>query len=175
MKALEKDRNRRYETANGLARDVERFLADEVVEATIRNALGTVYFYLGQFVLAADQYRKAIEIRTKELGLRHPDALQSRFDFASAILPLPGRMQESIEMEELTLKLRREVLGEEHPDTLLRIGNLASAYVNPANQADKAEQLLRQLLPISRYTNGELHDGTTSKTLALSTSVMIET
>ncbi len=33
MKALEKDRTRRYETANGLARDIERYLADEVVEA----------------------------------------------------------------------------------------------------------------------------------------------
>jgi eukaryotic-like serine/threonine-protein kinase len=33
MKALEKERSRRYETANGLARDLERYLADEVVEA----------------------------------------------------------------------------------------------------------------------------------------------
>jgi serine/threonine protein kinase len=33
MKCLEKDRSRRYDTANGLARDVERYLADEVVEA----------------------------------------------------------------------------------------------------------------------------------------------
>ncbi len=33
MKAMEKDRNRRYETANGFARDVQRFLADEPVEA----------------------------------------------------------------------------------------------------------------------------------------------
>jgi serine/threonine protein kinase/WD40 repeat protein/Flp pilus assembly protein TadD len=33
MKALEKDRTRRYETANGLARDVQRYLADETVEA----------------------------------------------------------------------------------------------------------------------------------------------
>ncbi len=33
MKALEKDRNRRYETANGFARDVQRYLADEPVEA----------------------------------------------------------------------------------------------------------------------------------------------
>ena len=33
MKALEKDRSRRYETANALARDVQRYLADEVVEA----------------------------------------------------------------------------------------------------------------------------------------------
>ncbi|MCI0459730.1 MAG: WD40 repeat domain-containing serine/threonine-protein kinase, partial [Gemmataceae bacterium] len=33
MKCLEKDRSRRYETASGLARDVERYLHDEPVEA----------------------------------------------------------------------------------------------------------------------------------------------
>ncbi|MCE3017839.1 MAG: hypothetical protein LW870_18430 [Pirellula sp.] len=33
MKALEKERSRRYETANGLARDIERFLNEEAVEA----------------------------------------------------------------------------------------------------------------------------------------------
>jgi WD40 repeat protein/serine/threonine protein kinase len=33
MKCLEKDRNRRYETANGLAGDIERYLADEPVLA----------------------------------------------------------------------------------------------------------------------------------------------
>jgi eukaryotic-like serine/threonine-protein kinase len=33
MKALEKDRNRRYETANGLAKDVQRYLDDEPVLA----------------------------------------------------------------------------------------------------------------------------------------------
>ena len=33
MKALEKDRNRRYETADGLARDIQRYLSDQPVEA----------------------------------------------------------------------------------------------------------------------------------------------
>src|SRR5439155_2030255 len=33
MKALEKDRSRRYETANGFAMDVQRYLADEAVQA----------------------------------------------------------------------------------------------------------------------------------------------
>jgi serine/threonine protein kinase len=33
MKSLEKERSRRYETANGLARDIERFLNEEAVEA----------------------------------------------------------------------------------------------------------------------------------------------
>src|SRR5262249_27567514 len=33
VKALEKDRNRRYEPANGFAMDVQRYLADEPVQA----------------------------------------------------------------------------------------------------------------------------------------------
>jgi len=33
MKALEKERSRRYQTADGLAQDLQRYLADEVVEA----------------------------------------------------------------------------------------------------------------------------------------------
>jgi serine/threonine protein kinase/WD40 repeat protein len=43
MRALEKDRSRRYETAGALARDVERYLGDEPVEAgppTVRYRLG---------------------------------------------------------------------------------------------------------------------------------------
>ena len=33
MKCLEKRRDRRYDTVNGLARDIQRYLADEPVEA----------------------------------------------------------------------------------------------------------------------------------------------
>src|SRR5579871_6716093 len=39
MKALEKDRCRRYETANGFARDIQRYLADEPVEACPPSAV----------------------------------------------------------------------------------------------------------------------------------------
>jgi eukaryotic-like serine/threonine-protein kinase len=38
MKCLEKQRERRYETANGLARDLQRYLADEAVEARPASA-----------------------------------------------------------------------------------------------------------------------------------------
>ena len=39
MKALDKERNRRYETANGFAADIERFLSDEPVEACPPSSL----------------------------------------------------------------------------------------------------------------------------------------
>jgi serine/threonine protein kinase len=43
MKALEKDRNRRYETANELALDVERFLNNELVQACPPSTWYRVY------------------------------------------------------------------------------------------------------------------------------------
>jgi serine/threonine protein kinase/WD40 repeat protein len=46
MKALEKDRNRRYETANRLAMDVQRYLADEPVQACPPSAA----YRFGKFV-----------------------------------------------------------------------------------------------------------------------------
>jgi serine/threonine protein kinase len=39
MKCLEKDRTRRYETASGLARDIQRYLRDEPVEASPPSTL----------------------------------------------------------------------------------------------------------------------------------------
>jgi tetratricopeptide (TPR) repeat protein len=67
MKCLEKERSRRYETANGLARDVQRYLADEVVEARppsasyrlrklarrYRGTLATVAGFAGLLVVGA--------------------------------------------------------------------------------------------------------------------------
>jgi tetratricopeptide (TPR) repeat protein len=56
MKALEKDRNRRYETANGFAADVQRYLADEPVLACPPSAWYRLRKFLRRYkgpVLAA--------------------------------------------------------------------------------------------------------------------------
>src|SRR5438128_12233163 len=57
MKALEKDRTRRYETASGLARDIQRFLSDEPVEACPPSAA----YWLRKF---ARKHRTAIGTAT---------------------------------------------------------------------------------------------------------------
>src|SRR5262249_31999567 len=48
MKCLEKQRERRYETANALARDIQRYLADEVVEARPPSARYRLRKYVGR-------------------------------------------------------------------------------------------------------------------------------
>jgi WD40 repeat protein/serine/threonine protein kinase len=57
MKCLEKDRSRRYDTASGLARDLERHLADEPVEACPPSAR----YRLSKF---ARKYKKALVTAT---------------------------------------------------------------------------------------------------------------
>src|SRR5262249_43405947 len=46
MKCLEKDRNRRYDTASALARDIERYLHDEPVQASPPSTLYRVRKYV---------------------------------------------------------------------------------------------------------------------------------
>src|SRR5262249_43563448 len=53
MKCLDKDRSRRYDTARGLARDVERYLADEPVEACPPSARCRLHKF-------ARKYRKVL-------------------------------------------------------------------------------------------------------------------
>jgi eukaryotic-like serine/threonine-protein kinase len=57
MKCLEKDRTRRYETASGLARDLQRYLDDEPVEACPPSTA----YRLRKF---ARKYRRALRVAT---------------------------------------------------------------------------------------------------------------
>jgi len=52
MKALDKDRTRRYETVNGMARDLERYLAGEAVEAAPPSAAYRMRKFVRRHVVA---------------------------------------------------------------------------------------------------------------------------
>ena len=77
MKSLEKDRNRRYETANGFAQDVQRYLADEPVQACPPSAR-----YRLQEVRAAEQGAGAGRV----VGGADPDGGHRRHDLGVAAL-----------------------------------------------------------------------------------------
>jgi serine/threonine protein kinase/tetratricopeptide (TPR) repeat protein len=98
MKALEKDRGRRYETANSFARDVQRYLADEPVEACPpspayrlrkfarknRKALATACAFVLMLVAAAVASTwQAMRATRAETKARQAQALaEERFDLA---------------------------------------------------------------------------------------------
>jgi tetratricopeptide (TPR) repeat protein/serine/threonine protein kinase len=91
LKALEKERTRRYETANGLARDVQRYLADEFVEARppspgyrlrkfvrrnrLRLVLGAALAVLALGAISAAWWRNELARTVRERDARNGEAV----------------------------------------------------------------------------------------------------
>jgi tetratricopeptide (TPR) repeat protein len=117
MKALDKDRNRRYETANGFAMDVQRYLADEPVLACPPSAAyrfrkfarrnktglavaGLILFFIallgggGGWVLRDRAAREAaIQVEVNQ-ALKEAEQLQQRSRWTEALAA--GRRAEAI-------------------------------------------------------------------------------
>ncbi len=118
-----------------------------LVEASIRNTLGTTYLYLGDYSQAIRQYERALALRVAELGPDHPDTLTSRNNLAVAYAGAGG-IDDAVRLHEQTLKQREATLGPEHPDTLTSRHNLAAAYESAGRTVDAIplfEQTLKQL------------------------------
>ncbi len=104
MKCLEKDRNRRYETANGLARDVQYFLAGGTVEAcppTLGYRLRKLY----------RRNRAAVWVGALVLGLTYAGASGIYFAYQRAVhaeARLAKQRDAALVSEERSLAATRE-------------------------------------------------------------------
>src|SRR5579875_3625265 len=127
--------------------EIAKAFADRpLVEASVRDTLGTTYYYLGELLHAIKQYEQALALRESKLGFDHPDTLTSRNNLAAAYWS-SGRIAEAIRLHEQNLKLYEAKLGPDHPNTLTSRNNLASAYLSAGRTADAIrlhEQTLRQ-------------------------------
>jgi tetratricopeptide (TPR) repeat protein len=103
------------------------FRDQPLVEADVRDTLGTTYHHLREAPLAIRQHERAVELRRTNLGPDHPHTLTSRNNLAVAY-QAAGRTADAITLHEGTLRLRESTLGLDHPDTLQSRNNLAAAY-----------------------------------------------
>jgi serine/threonine protein kinase/tetratricopeptide (TPR) repeat protein len=119
MKCLEKQRDRRYETANGLARDIQRYLADEPVEArppSVRYRLGKVLRRHKGPVLAASLLLLALVggIIGTTWGLLNAEAAQGRAEqSASLALEQQGRAEAREQQAIDAVKRFRDAVADE--------------------------------------------------------------
>jgi WD40 repeat protein/serine/threonine protein kinase len=120
MKALEKDRNRRYETSTALAADVQRYLADEPVQACPPSS---VY-------------------RLRKFARRHTTALAMASVVAAAVLLVAGAFVAS------TVSIWR-ALERERDTAYFRSIALADRDL-AANHGARAQELLEQCRPDRR-------------------------
>jgi WD40 repeat protein/serine/threonine protein kinase len=138
MKCLEKDRTRRYETANALARDVQRYLADEPVEACPPS----VGYKLRKI---ARKYKKALVTGAAFLTLLILGAVISTWQAVEATLAKTEATQQRDDARDANSKLR--LAQEELQSTLYAIHMNSTQAAWETNNIGRARELLGLTCP----------------------------
>ena len=136
------------------------FKEQPIVEAEVRDTLGSTYFYAGDAPLAIRQHERAFLLRQTRLGPDHPDTLTSRNNLGAAYLDA-GRTDDAIKMHEANLMRLESKLGPDHPDTLSSRNNLAEAY-RAAGRTDDAIKMHEATLKQRESKLGADHADTLS-------------
>jgi tetratricopeptide (TPR) repeat protein len=164
MKALEKDRNRRYETANGLAHDIERHLHDEPVLACPPSAwyrlhkfarrnkarlavAGLVIFFVvligggSSWVIRDRAARRAVTEQNVRQALDEAERLQAEGKWLGA-LEAVKRAEGIVASSNSSLQLQEQV--REHRQDLEMIGRLEDIRLqSTANKGGHFDRGLR--------------------------------
>jgi serine/threonine protein kinase len=180
MKALEKDRTRRYETANGLATDVKRHLDHEPVVArppsqvyrlqklVQRNKLAFVASTaLAVFVIVGfsaltwmmhkerEAHERALAAEKVQDRLRLEVELRQLKDQATDLV-LQDRLSEAETMFHKALIITKKLSGNEHPDVASSLEALADVLTHEKKSAE-AEASYREALAIQRKQSRQEH------------------
>jgi eukaryotic-like serine/threonine-protein kinase len=130
-----------------------KFDKQPLVEASIRETMGSAYDDLGLYAEAQQQMERSLELRREELGADHPDTLRMMNDLGT-LHSAQGKFAEAEPILAQALKAERRVLGAEHPETLNTMNNLGLLYQYQGKYA-QAEPLLSQTFEIRRRVIGE--------------------
>jgi tetratricopeptide (TPR) repeat protein len=129
------------EALDAAAREVARTFADRpLVEAEVREVLGSAYLDLGETGPAVAQYERALALREAMLGPDHPDAVTCRNELARAER-LAGRTAEAAR------------LYERNPDTFSHAEALAlrgTVLLSEKKAAEAAGKLRESLAVLQR-------------------------
>jgi len=158
LKCLSKERERRYQSAGELARDVARYLAGEPIEAKRDSALYMLKkslrrYRLAGVVLAAFAALVATSLivttRLYQSAERRFAEARNASECLEMILRERGNLDRAIYHFERRLERAREEHGESHPEVATRM-HLLGATCNAAGYEPEAEEYFRRALAIRR-------------------------
>ncbi|MBC8105710.1 MAG: tetratricopeptide repeat protein, partial [Anaerolineae bacterium] len=129
----------------------EKFAAQPLVEAAVRNTLAVTYYELGRNDDAVAHARAALEIRRKLLGNEHEDTLVS-VNHLGLVLRANGNLNEAEPLWREAAGTGTRAFGPDDPRTVLWTFNLAHLVEDRGDLAD-AEKLYRRVLESWRRTN----------------------
>jgi non-specific serine/threonine protein kinase/serine/threonine-protein kinase len=154
------DPNLKVRTAldRAAARIGGRFADQPLVEASIRQTIGSTYVDLGLYVEAQPEIERAVRLRRRVLGDDHPATLES-LSWLARVLRGRGQYAAAEALLRKIVEVRRRVLGEAHRDTLASMSLLASVYRIEAKDV-QASALLAEVLELQRRVLGDEHPET---------------
>ncbi|MBC7856797.1 MAG: serine/threonine protein kinase, partial [Pirellulaceae bacterium] len=128
--------------------DAGKFKDQPLIEAAVRDTIGSTLGSLAQFDKAEPNLRRALDIRRRVLPLGHPNIADSLNNLAS-LLQEQDRLAEAEPFFREALDIYRKALPSGHPDIALGLNNVAS-LLQEQNKLAEAEPLLREALGINR-------------------------
>ena len=140
------------------ARIEGKFAAQPLVEASLRQTIGSSYKDLGLFPEAGQQMERALSLRQRVLGPEHPDTLTSMQELGD-VLAKQSKFVQADKLLTRVLETRRRIRGQYSPETLGVMNDLAIAVGGEGDYV-RSEQLLTGVLEIQRRVLGEQHPDT---------------
>jgi tetratricopeptide (TPR) repeat protein len=121
---------------------------NQIVEATVRNTLGTVYQSLGEYQTAEGMLREAVRLFASTDGPDAASTLTARRNLASAMIDRGEIDAGEAEIRD-TLARAEASLGPAAPETVGAMGDLARVH-EERGQIEEAERVLRDALEAAR-------------------------
>ena len=163
MKCLEKDRSRRYETANSLGRDLQRYLADEVVEARPPSAGYRLQKFVkrnqGQVVAASLVLLALVGgVVGTTIGLLEANAAAAKERTANAAAQAALTAAENAEAKERAAKIAAQESAEKEREAAAREKTAKEREATQRTAAEKARDRTRDVLDamVSEVTGDSL-------------------
>jgi tetratricopeptide (TPR) repeat protein len=124
-----------------------------LIEARLRETIGSTYVALGEYDAATTHLRRAASLHRNLLGNEDPRTLRSDYDLAR-LLFYKGRYDEAEQLYRDTLERCRRALGDRNELTLLTANGLGWLLYN-RGEPDQAEPIFRQTLAARLEVSGE--------------------
>jgi serine/threonine-protein kinase len=137
----------------GAERVVRKLDGQPLVQATLLDAIGTVYRNLGYYDRAEPLLRRALETRREALGPDDPAVAESLTHLGS-VLSLKSDFDGARPLLQRAVDLRRSSLGDSHPDLAESLFELGRMQGDSGNQ-EEAERRYREAISIVEATTGD--------------------
>src|SRR5262249_46879184 len=123
-----------------------KFPGQPLVEASVRNRIGTVYVDLGLYPEGERQFERALALRRQGLGNSSAETLETMGSLA-AVYERSGKLKQAEALYREVVDTDRRVLGEKDPITLLSMNGLAVTYAEEGSYA-KSQPIFERLVPL---------------------------